>query len=565
MESIESKLGKKGLLSKENEDENNLANERFVNGLSLRKRKINSILSKQRGFERFKNEGHKDYNLEKEKIEIPDEIKAKKYDDVEIFLKTMKTYIKSTDKEYNKYALYCIRVQTISNEGSNNKNDFSELLIKYDFISDILNLIQKNIDNLIIINEGLWILINVLYYQNNNIDLVLFLSNQQCIQLYINILNKNDNNLRLNVYWLLSNLLFNDNMELTNQIIFHLYMSSLFRLYIFKDLVDKNSKLREEELNSLIVILSKLSDFINKTFLQLKSYNIKNFIEYNSNVDYNSIKENNEFLFHNSMKIFLDKIEYPNLTTYCLIGLSKLTNYLDDTTAFNDFFKTGICRKIVKEQIKINEDALDYAVQIIGNYLSCLPDAYFDPIFMEETANYFSKILKTYPNIQGLKRDIFWSAGNISACVSINSGELLAKSGLIEIALNAIHTENDLVVYEALNFLLGFIDPQNMETIINHQNFDYINNLILCLKNIHNKCTSGKAYNSDILEKILTCFGFLFEIGSMFKMKDFENKFIIDFEKNGGFELLEIMFSICNSTKEIADKFEALLKFKNEN
>ena len=39
-------------------------------------------------------------------------------------------------------------------------------------------------------------------------------------------------------------------MELTNQIIFHLYMSSLFRLYIVNDLVDKNSKLREEELNS---------------------------------------------------------------------------------------------------------------------------------------------------------------------------------------------------------------------------------------------------------------------------------------------------------------------------
>ena len=216
------------------------------------------------------------------------------------------------------------------------------------------------------------------------------------------------------------------------------------------------------------MILSKLSDFINQTFLQLKTNNINNFIEYNSNVDYNSIKENNEYLFHNSKKIFLDKIEYPNLTTYCLIGLSKLTNYLDDTTAFNEFFKTGICRKIVKEQIKVNEDALNYAVQIIGNYLSSLPDAYFDPIFMEETVNYFSKILKTYPNIQGLKRNIFWSAGNISACLSITSGELLAKSGLIEIALNAIHTENDLVVYEALYFLLGFIDPHNMEIIINN-------------------------------------------------------------------------------------------------
>ena len=127
-------------------------NERWLNNLNLRKKKLQEIISKRRDVERFKKEGNKDYEIIKENLKIEQEIKNKLYDDVEIFMKEMKKYIKMDDKEYNKYALYCIRVQTISNEGSNNKNDFSELLIKYDFISDILNLIQKNINNLIIIN-----------------------------------------------------------------------------------------------------------------------------------------------------------------------------------------------------------------------------------------------------------------------------------------------------------------------------------------------------------------------------------------------------------------------------
>jgi hypothetical protein len=295
----------------------------------------------------------------------------------------MKNYIQSENIEYNKDALYCIRVQTLNNEGINNKNIFSELLQKQDFISNILYLIEKYWNDKQIIAEGLWILINVLYYQKENVDLILYLSSQKNIQLYIKILEKKDNHLRFHLYWVLSNLLNNSNLELTNQVIFNLYMSSLFRLYIFKDLEDNNSKLIEKELDNLFNIIARLSDFINYTFIDLQNKNIKKFIDYNSNVDYQSILENNNYLFYHSMLIFMNNIENANLTSYCIYGISKLSNYLDDSIIYNKFFITGIFRQLIKEQIKVEEFYRGNAIPILCNHLFYTPDTYLDPIIIE--------------------------------------------------------------------------------------------------------------------------------------------------------------------------------------
>ena len=565
MESISSKIKKESFMSKEENEEKNFTNERWENGLTLRKRKINEILSKKRGFDRFKNEGQKDYQIIKEEINIPIEIKNKKYDDLDQFLKEIKVYIQSENIEYNKYALYCIRTQTLNNEGSNNKNLFSELLIKQDYIVYIFNLIQKYFDNKKIIYEALWILINILYYQNNNVDLVVNLSTQQCIQLYIKILDKKDNCLRLNIYWLLSNLLNNTNIGLTNQVLFHLYMSSLFRLYIIKDLEDNNSNLAEIELMNLILILSFLSDFVNDTFVRLKNNDIKNFLDYNSNVDYQSIMENNKYLLEHLFNIFLKYIENANLNCYCFMGLSKLTNYLDDQIIFNKLFLSGLCRKLVKEQIKVDEEFINYVVQIIGNYLYFIPENLIDPIFVEETFNYFVKLLQSYPSKQILKRDIFWSASNIVVDDN-NYCELFAKSGILLLGLQSICTDNDTVINEALYMLLGFFDINNIEIIINNNNLDYIKNLVSCLKNIHSKCTPGEAYkNKDIVHRALCCITSLFEIGNILKTNGLINKFIKDFEKNGGFELLEMMLSESNLSKDCEKLAENLLSVQNYN
>ena len=326
MESSEGKIKKDSILSKESNEEKNYINERWTNGLTLRKRKLNSILSKKRGLEQFKMEGTKDYEIIKEKLDISVEVKNKKYDELEEFLKQMKIHIKSKDINYIKYALYCIRVQTLNNDNLNNKNVLSELLYKQDFISDILNLIQNYFDEKQIIFEGLWILINILYYKKDNDELIIFLTQEQCIQLFIKILDKKDNVLRLNVYLLLSNLLMNNNVGLINQVLLRLYMSTLFRLYIFKDLENPESKLTENELIYLFNILGRLSDFINETFIDIQNKNISKFTKYNSNVDLGAIIENNNYLSYHSLVLFINNIEKTKLTGNCLYGLAKLTN-----------------------------------------------------------------------------------------------------------------------------------------------------------------------------------------------------------------------------------------------
>ena len=163
-------------------------NERWANSLNLRKKKINEIIAKQRGLERFKKEGNKDYEIVKQNLQIENELKNKIYDDIDSFLKEMKKNIKHENKEYNKYALFCLRSQITNNNNFNNKNYLSEELQKKDFISDILFLIQKYLDDNQIIFEGLWIFINILYFLKDPSELSLFLTSRNCVTLYIKIL-----------------------------------------------------------------------------------------------------------------------------------------------------------------------------------------------------------------------------------------------------------------------------------------------------------------------------------------------------------------------------------------
>ena len=536
-------------------------NDRWANSLNLRKKKLNEIISKQRGLERFKKDGNKGYEILKENLKIEEELKNKKYDDIDSFLKEMKKYIKNDNKEYNKYALFCLRSQITNNNNFNNKNYLAEEYYKKDFISDILVLIQKYFDDNQIIFEGLWNFINILYFLKDISDLSLFLTSQNCVNLYIKILDKKDKCLRFHIYWLISNLLCSDKQNVAQEVIFHLYMSSFFRLYLFKTLEDKEA-ITENESLIIFNILSQLSEFINQTYIKLGSNNIETYINYNSDVNFQSLQENNNYLFHLSLKYFLLYIENPKLNFYCLFGLSKLSNFLQDQQAYNEFFKSGLVRKLVKEQIKLNEECFEFITQIIGNFLSCSQDEMLDIILIEEILSFFVKLIQKYPSHQMLKRDIFWSVSNITSGNKLFC-QKFAESGMLEITLQSIYTDNDTVINEALFTLLGFLDKENMELIIKYHNLDYIKNLTLSLKNFKSKQKPGDAIqNKEIIERIFLCFAILFEIGELFK-GNLRNKFVNDFEKNGGFEILENFLSENKLELNLQTAGEQLLQCRN--
>ena len=537
-------------------------NERWLNNLNLRKKKLQEIISKRRDVERFKKEGNKDYEIIKENLKIEQEIKNKLYDDVEIFMKEMKKYIKMDDKEYNKYALYCIRNQINNNDNSNNKIYLTEELYKKDFISDILFLIQKYFDDKQIIFEGLWIFININYFLKDNADLSMFLTNKNCINLYIKILDKKDDCLRFHIYWLVSNLLCNDKFNIVLEVLFHLYMSPFFRLYIFKTLED-GIQITENEAKIIFNILSILTNFINETFICLRNNKIQHFIDYNSQVDFNSIQENNNFLFYHSLKQFLLNVENSKLKFLCLYGLAKLSNYLEDQYAYNELFKSGICRKLVTEQIQSDEDTIIFIVQIIGNFLSCSKDELIDLIFLEEILNFFIKTLQNNPQRQMLRRDIFWSASNITSG-SPAFIEKFASSGMLQLTLQSIYTDNEYTIYEALYCLMGFFDKQhNLETIVKYHYLDYAKNLFLCLKNMKSRTNPGEKYiNMELINRIFICIGMMFELGEILK-GNLKNKFVDDFDKCGGFEMIENFLSENNLDEMTQNIGEGLLQCRN--
>ena len=161
-----------------------------------------------------------------------------------------------------------------------------------------------------------------------------------------------------------------------------------------------------------------------------------------------------------------------------------------------------------------------------------------------------------------LKRDIFWSLSNITSG-NLMFCEKFAKSGLLEITLQAIYSDSDLVIDQALFTLLGFFDSNNMELIVKYYYLNYMKFLTLCLKNLKDRINSSEnMYKKDLVERIFVCIGFLFDNGEFLK-GNLKNKFVEDFEKNGGFEILENMLSEHVFDNKIQELGENLLKYRN--
>ena len=134
---------------------------------------------------------------------------------------------------------------------------------------------------------------------------------------------------------------------------------------------------------------------------------------------------------------------------------------------------------------------------------------------------------------------------------------------MLEMLLQSIYTDNNTVINEALFTLLGFFDYQNLEIIIKYHYLDYIKYLTLCLKNLKERAKSGDCENNnELFERILSCILFLFENGELLK-GNLKNKFVDDFDKDGGFELLENLLSENIFIQKIQGLGEKLLKFRN--
>lgn len=541
-----------------NKDNQNSSNIRINNNLSLRKKKLNDVLSKRRN---IKDIGLTEYQLKMEDLKIDDNLKIKVYQ-MEDFIKEMKIQIKSNNLENNKYALLCLRKQTIEKNTMENKKVFIDRMIKEDFISDILNIMSNNLNNKQILYEGLWILINFTYYETDIIESRFFLSNEICINLYIKICQTNDINLRGSVYWLLCNIIENNyQYAYLIKILRNVYMSPLLREYVLFD-IENRKDLSDSYEDLILRILSRTSEIVNEIICSLKENDIKEYTKINPNVNYNNLKENNDYLFAHIFEVFLKKINVKNYSSLSIYALSKLTNHLENKEIFNLFMLSGVFRKLIKGEIEINEDDFSNAIQIVGNYLNFVDDYLLDKIIVEEICKFLFTINQRNPSSQYLKRDIFWTLSNLTVG-PVSSNQSFANSGLLLLALQTLNSENEYnecVISEILITLINFFDIQNLDVIINFYSFDYMKSLCECLKNWRKNNSEKMEINEEgLIDKLISCIGSLIDIGEFCKQQCNANKFYEDLEKYGGLEVLESILSEHNFEKNLSEKIEIIL------
>lgn len=546
------------------EDNNNNFEERVNNNLSLRKKKLDQVLSKHR---KIKNNGTSQYEILLQEIKIDENIKKKIYQNIDEFTKEIKVHLKSGNIENNKYAFLCLRRQTLDKNTLNNKVAFVESLLKEDFVSEILNKMNVNFSDRKILYEGLWILINITYFTNdNNSDLTMFLSSKICIEFYMKICQLNDSFLNGSIYWLLDNLIeINNSYVRSRKVLFNIYMSPLCRNYLI-DAIENKKNLIEANEEQLINILARMAEFVAETSTAIKCRKIEEFTDYNKNVNYDNLKDNNDYIFYHLFKLFISKIFIKNYVNPAVFALSKLTNYLDNSDICNTFISSGIFRKLIKEEILPEEDMLLSVIQIIGNYLSFVDESLIDKIIIDEVFSYFVKLINKYPSKQMLKRDIFWAASNLTVG-TVSSCESFARSGLLSICLQSLYSDNEIVINESLFVLNGFFDIQNLEIIIKYYNLDYMKNICQCLKNWNNNhsgdCCDNE--NLNLIDKLVQCIGFLLEDGEICRQHSGINQFLNDFDKYGGTELLLQLISERKLNPQLSQDIENLFEMIKKN
>ena len=111
---------------------------------------------------------------------------------------------------------------------------------------------------------------------------------------------------------------------------------------------------------------------------------------------------------------------------------------------------------------------------------------------------------------------------------------------------------------------MGFLDRQNnFEVVVKYHYFDYTKNLFLCLKNMKSRTNPGEKYiNMELINRIFLCIGILFEVGEVLK-GNMKNKFVEDFDKCGGFEMIENFLSENNLDEQTQNIGEELLQYRN--
>jgi len=395
----------------------NISNERQEYGLSLRKKKLFNNFLKRR------LEDLKEDNNDKSKYEIKKETikNFKEYEHIEFnyphqilyFYEEIISSDPSLDQIY--LAIYTLK-----------KIDWKQNSLSYitlNFAEKTCDLLMKNIDNIIIVNEILQILIIITYYNNDN-DRINSFTTIAYIIIYNKLFKKyfNDSFILRRLINLLGNLVYNNK---NIQKIFYEYkiFDSIQKIY---NITLNNEKRREDCI----------------WFFNIFIFNIhKNFF----------FKDNFEF-FKGIINIFCDNIFNEQLTKNCLLGMFNLCNLENIKIIQYILTKEDFFNFILSLPIKYYEDVGKFICDFsaLDNYICSiliknfkLTDFFIKGLNSEYTT-LFLYILNIYLDFQNdeIKR-------------------ILYENGIINQIINLIKTHEKKIIYYALICIKSLLKTSN--------------------------------------------------------------------------------------------------------
>ncbi len=505
-------------LSTQNQKDKQLNIEREEYSLSLRKKKMNNYLMKRREENLEESQTKKSkknpYEIIPEKLEISEEIRNKKYNSSSSFSDAMNNLLESKNINEIKFAIYHIRNQTLRTEFP------IEEMYKKNIVDKLMITLFNNINEYDIIYEITWALINFSLRINND-NLMIFLTNNPCIQIYIMIFDLNDRSLTENVLWLISNIIIGCDSASEN-----LFFSPIPRNYLLKFV--ENTEISKQITKICIKLFSSLSQFINNIYRFIQIEGLENqLFKKHSDVNVNNIQENIIYLEEHLTNIFLKFVYFNDqeIINDCIFGLSNLSN--SSNIKIHDLiYSNGLIGKIISNQINSSDIISHKILELIGNFLSNFTGV-IEPIIQNQIISYLLEFIKSKNN-SDIKRDSFWIISNLLCIPNINIINVL-NCGIMPFVIDAIQNNENKVGIEGLFIINDIIFNENyIEAVINFiKNYEIIKILVSVIQKFYEE--------PEALKLILEICLHLFEIGNKYSNSfDGKNIFLEEFQRNGG-------------------------------
>ena len=414
--------------------------------LSLRKKKLSEFISNKRHLKkREENKNKSIYDININEINLPESKKKKTYLNSDNFLIEMLNYLKSNNPEEILFGVISLRNYFSPNEKLNSCYNLN-------IITDIIDCMDKNINNNSIIYNGIWILINYCYLRDDNL-LNHLLITPKCFRIYEKIILSNDMNLFYQIIWLFYNITVKD-----DETSYDIISSSLFKDNIIK-LLDKD-----------IFLINVNEDNIYNSIIIEAIHFLYNLIRANKKID-DCVYE----LEISNMKLEIIKV----LIKFLVINDEKsYGKILKAIVKFSDICQSSYSTKILtvsfvenlidKKKMFSNIEIIILINSIIGNFVAVNDDNLIknNEKTIDKILNLEYYILSNY-NETRVKIDCFWALSNIAISDQLFTEKIIKNKKIIELTIKFLGEDNEkLEMKEILIFILNLLSGIEINSFI---------------------------------------------------------------------------------------------------